>query len=148
MQHTKLTSKYDAQKSISMLWFISSAIFIVFFLLISVPRTDPGSTESFEWLLNYISPVLSLIAGAFVYTANNREALLKKSIDVFFVRMVISGSIFYLGFLFVILLITPFSEKADMSFIKHLKRFSLVLGFIQTILVGMLGIFFVKEETE
>ena len=143
----KLTSKYAAQKQLSILWFIASAIFITLFLLISIPRTDPGSTETFEWLLNFISPTLSLITSAFVYSANNREALLKKNIDTFFVRMVMLSSIFYLGFLFTVLLITPFSDRADISFINHIKRFSLILGFIQTILVVLLGIFFVKEES-
>jgi len=143
----RLTSKYSAQKKISILWFVASAIFITIFLLISVPRTEAGSTETFEWLLNYISPTLSLITSAFVYTANNRETLLKKNIDIFFVRMVIFSSIFYLGFLFIILLITPFSDRADISFIDHLKRYSLILGFIQTLLVVLLGIFFVKEES-
>ena len=61
----RLTSKYSAQKKISILWFVASAIFIPIFLLISVPRTAAGSTENFEWLINYISPTLSLIASAF-----------------------------------------------------------------------------------
>ena len=143
----RLTSKYAAQKKISILWFISSGIFIALFLFISIPRTESGSTETFEWLINYISPSLSLIASAFVYTANNRETLLKKNIDTFFVRIVILSSVFYLSFLFIILLITPFSDRADISFTDHLKRFSLILGFVQTTLLILLGIFFIKEES-
>lgn len=140
-------SKYEAQKKLGLVWFAGCGIYIIFFLIISGFRTNPGSpTDHLEWLITYISPALSLITSTFIYAVNNRQVLQKKQIDIFFFRLVLFASLFYIVFLFIILILTPAAERRNIPFITHLKSFSLILGFIQTTLAVLLGIFFVKEE--
>jgi hypothetical protein len=143
----KNITKYNAQKQLALFWFIGVGLYIVLFLVVSGFRTNPGTpSEHLEWLITYIGPALSLITSTFVYSANNRPVLENKKIDIFFFRLVLFASLFYLVFLFIILISTPSAERRNISFISHLKSFSLILGFIQTTLAVLLGIFFVKEE--
>lgn len=140
-------SKYTAQKRIALVWFIFSPLIVILFVFISSPRSGAGK-DYYSWLINFLSPALSLIVSSFIYSANNKESLEQKFIDVFFIRLVNLSSIFYLLFLLGILLATPFSQKHDIKFIDYLNSFSLLLGFIQTLLLALLGIFFVKSDTK
>jgi hypothetical protein len=144
----QLISKYGAQKKIALAWFIMAGIYIILFLIIGGYRTDPGkSTDHIEWMINFLSPSLTMITTAFIYSAANREVLEQKNVDVFFFRLIFCISLFYFGFLLTILLLTASADRNNIGFMTHLKRFSLVLGFLQTIIVGLLGIFFVKENS-
>jgi hypothetical protein len=143
-------SKLRAQKNISLSWFVLSSIIIVLFIVVSSSRVLPNSAEHINWLINYLSPGLSIIVSSFIYSATNREKLnsILNSIflDRYFHRLVLYSSIFYLLFILGIICYTPWHEKENISFIAHLKSFSAILNFEQTILLALLGIFFIKQD--
>jgi formate hydrogenlyase subunit 3/multisubunit Na+/H+ antiporter MnhD subunit len=141
-------SKYTAQKKIALTWFIFSSLIVILFIFISSPRAGENVKDYYSWLIGFLSPALSLIVSSFIYSANNRETLEQKFIDSFFVRLVNIASVFYLLFLLGILLATPFSQKKDIKFIDYLNNFSLLLSFIQTLILALLGIFFVKNDSK
>jgi len=141
-------TQYEAQKKIAVIWFIFAPIIIVLFALMAIPRSGKSSGEPFNWIVNFLSPALTLITSAFVYAINNREKLQATVIDSFYIKLVKGASVFYLLAMLVALGTTPYSEARDVSFPDHLKLFSPYLTLIQTSLLALLGIFFVKQQSK
>ncbi len=144
----KQTSKYDAQITISRIWFIGSPILIALFIFITMPRVSYSDGEHYTWIINSQSPGLSLIVSAFVYSTNNRDMLKQKLVDNFFVKLVVYFSLAYFLLLTAILVSGVLADQRNVKIIDYLNGFALIINFLQVLLLSLLGIFFIKDDTK
>ncbi|WP_316738296.1 hypothetical protein [Pedobacter aquatilis] len=137
--------KYKAQKQIALTWMIGSCIFIIAFLVITMTRPDAEMGE-WKWLIGSLSPGLTLITTSFIYASLKPEIIKSQKIDRYFMRLVNGSSLFYLFVLLIIIITIPISESDDKTMITHINKYSILIGFIQAIVLGLLGIFFSKND--
>jgi len=128
-------SKYDGQKKISMLWFVASGIVLLIFVLMLFSRNNVDRTSAWQWLISYLSPVLTLMASAFVYTIQHQRKFQSKLIDVFFYHLIL---------ILALIVSFPIVERNDVLFHDHLNRNSFPLPFVQGLILVLAGIFFNK----
>jgi hypothetical protein len=137
-------SKYSGQKKISMLWFVASGFVLLIFTLMLFSRNNVDRTSAWQWLISYLSPVLTLMASAFVYTVQHQRKFESKLIDVFFYRLIMFSSVFYLLLILALIVSFPLVERNDVLFHDHLNRNSFPLPFVQGLILVLAGIFFNK----
>lgn len=143
----KVINKFEAQKKLSYLWFIASAFLILIFVLFSINgKFNSDNKDAWQWLLQQITPILSLITAAFL--SDSRDISAPKKIKKHYFVLTFSSSIVY----FFILIVTVFSLTWSMSInnisaYEHLHSSSVYLIPILGVVTALLGIFFAKEES-
>lgn len=147
MSQKKVIIKLTAQKRLMIAWLVSTCTLLLLFMLVSWQRTS-GTTfnDCLQWLLNYISPGLTLMIGTFAYLANQQSSDPPKLIDKTFYLITLYFSLAYLTTLIIIVLLIPISLDETTTVHDHLKKFSLLMTFLQTSLLVFLGIFFTRES--
>ena len=139
-------NKYSSQKKIATLWLVFSFLILGLFVLLSLSRHSEDSSEEWTWLLSQLSPGLSAISGSLIYSATNQSKISEQKIDKFFTRIVMLVSMVYLSILTGLILSIPFAENQDIKILDHLTSLSLLVTFMQAIVLGLLGIFFAKTN--
>jgi hypothetical protein len=141
-----LYSKLKAQKRLSILWFVSSAILIMLFIAFTfLGRFDSKNEEAWAWLSQNIIPTLTLMVGTFYINVN--QSTDDKKIDIFYYRLCYAMSVFYMAVLFATILFSPIVfEVKHISIIELFQESKIFLIIIQGIMTYTLGLFFVKEN--
>lgn len=135
-----------AQKRIATLWFLSSLIiFFVFFLQTVFGKFENNIKEAWGWLLPLVLPNLTLMLSIFfsdLHQQKKSEYNLFET-DIFFYRLTLGISFFYLGTILLIILLQPLSTK---SIFQLMSDSSIFLGPIQAIVSGSIGLFFINRK--
>lgn len=144
----KTIDKSVAQKKLVIAWLVASFFVCTLFVIVSWTRTtDNDFTDVVQWLFNYLSPGLTLMIGAFAYTANQSEPVQPKYISSYYFQITFWFSIVYLLVIVAITLLVPVAlEEPSLLLVSYLKKFNIILSFLQTSVLVLLGIFFSKEN--
>ena len=139
-------TKITAQKRLTALWFISSALLAVLFIAFTVlNRFGPHDTEAWQWYSQNIVPTLTLIVGSF-YAAATQEEATSPPVDIFYYRVCYYISLFYLLALFATVLAAPFAQNvAQLTMLDLLNNSKIYLTVFQGLVSCSLGVFFVKS---
>lgn len=147
MAKKKLIAKLPAQKKLMITWLILSLTVTLLFILICWQRsTTDGLNECLQWLFNYIGPGLTLMIGTFAYMANLPASDPPKFIERIYFMVTLYFSLVYMLGILTITLLIPMALSDSMTVYDYLKRFSLILSFLQTSLLVLLSIFFSRES--
>jgi hypothetical protein len=135
---------YVAQKRLCVLWFVLSFFMILLFVLFTVTnKFGTQTSDAWQWILQQILPVLTLITGVFVNTSRQSTGI--KNIRKFYYRLCMLLSSGYFFFLIITILAIPFAyQYASKSGYDFLKTSSLYLLPLLAIVTASLGIFFTK----
>lgn len=134
---------FEAQKRISILWFLyAGLIFMVILLQTLLNKFGSKTDEVWNWILPNLVPTLSIILTVFLAEIGKLKESVK-NVNVFYFRLVLFLSLFYLTILFLIILIIPFISD---SFIDIINSSNLYLAPLQGLVGIAIGFFFVKSE--
>lgn len=140
----KKISKKICKKRISVTWFIFSCIlFLIFIIQTIMGYYGNQLSNAWGWLLPNILPSLSLIISTIIFDATNTTTS-NKYIDAFFYRFTLCFSIFYFICLLLVVVLSP---KFSTYPIQQMRFSCIWLGPLQGLTTGLLGIFFVKQES-
>ena len=139
--------KYTAQKRICTIWFIASFIIIILFVIFSITdRFGEQGGDAWQWILQQILPILTLIAGVFVNTSRRRIA--ERKVKKFYFKLAVWTSVGYFVLLAITILGMPFAYiYAELGGYDFLKQSSVYLIPVLAIVTTILGIFFTIEES-
>lgn len=135
-----------AQKRIATLWFVFSLIiFTLFFLQTLLGKFEDKNQEAWGWLLPIILPNLTLMLSIFLSDIHNKKKneANDSKVDVFFYRLTIGISFFYLGTILCIIIIQPLTSK---NIINLMSESLIFLGPLQALVSGSIGLFFVNKK--
>jgi hypothetical protein len=140
-------SRYEAQKKLTVVWFAASGflIFIVIIWLITgkINPIDPVTT----WLLQNVVPYLTLITSTFIIAYGRSSRLNTDEIDRFFFLLSVIVTIFYFLILIAILISLPYYKFYGLGTPQDVfANTNKILPFIQSIVTGVLGVFFIKKK--
>ncbi len=141
-------TKLTAQKRLTALWFISSALLAAMFIAFTVlDRFGPRNAEAWQWYSQNIVPTLTLIVGSF-YAASTQDEATSPLVDIFYYRVCFYVSLFYLLALFATVLAAPFAQHvAHLTMLELLNNSKIYLTVFQGLVSYSLGVFFVKGVT-
>ncbi len=139
--------KYKAQKKLTVVWFCSSALLLIYVILWQITGKET-ITDIASWLLQHLVPYLTLITTGFIVAYSQENKNDNAQIDIFFYRLSLLVSIFYIGFLLVILIMIPKDKfQHGMQYAKDsFEQNSKILPYFEAILGGVLGVFFTKKS--
>jgi len=143
---TTLIDKYLAQKRISRLWLISSFIIILMFVIFSITsRFGNKEEDAWQWLLQQLIPILTLIISTFVNSSQTEET--EKKVKLFHFKIAFYLSLGYFLLLIITIFSMPFAAKySQISGYDLLKKSSLYLLPFLGLVTAALGMFFSKDE--
>lgn len=132
-----------AKKKIASFWFVFCGIIFVLMIVQSLNgKFEDKVSEAWGWIFPSILPTLSLILGVFLIDIKN-SFIKKKTIDIFYYRLTLGLSFFYLFTVLSILLSQPLIGKPIISLMKESNIF---LGPIQGLVNVSMGLFFIKND--
>ncbi len=132
-----------AKKKIATLWFIFSGVILLLIMIQSIMgRFETKSDEAWGWILPTIIPTLSLILSIFIVDIRNTRSS-KIFVDIFYYRLTISFSAFYLLTVLLIILLQPFTGTPIITLMKNSNIF---LGPFQGLVSSSMVFFFFKES--
>jgi len=139
-------AKYKAQKRLTTVWFCSTGLLLSYVILWMITGKEQVGDIT-TWLVQYIGPYLTLITTGFI-VANQSDTRDNAQIDMFFYRLSLLVSIFYIGFLLVILVLIPKNQfQHGTEYAKDaFEQTSKILPYFEAILGGVLGVFFTKKS--
>jgi hypothetical protein len=145
-----------ARKKLITLWLIFSVlIFLIYFIQTLMMRYEHHEAEVWEWLLRFIIPPLTLMIGVFINQVNAQPTI--QEVDVFYFRLALSISFFFLIILFLSAIFIPiihmqqnrnipvFDHEKQKSIIDALKSYNIFLLPLQGLATLVLGFFFTKK---
>ena len=139
-------STYTAQKRLTFIWFLGTGLLLIVILIWLIGGKFPIDDVT-TWIIQNVGPYTTLITTTFIvrYSQQNSQST---EIDGFFYRLSMTMSIFYFLILFLILIYIPIHEfDSPKDGVKGaLEKSNKILPFIQSILGGVLGVFFVKKK--
>lgn len=141
-------SKFDGQKKISNLWFLSSFLIILLFLAFTLTdRFGEQTKDAWQWILQQLIPSLTLIISVFFNSSKQDKN--QKRIKLYYFRLTFYLSLGY----FVLLFFTVFSLPVAIEFSKRsgyefLQLSSVYLIPYLGVVMASMGMFFTKEEKE
>ncbi|WP_412476411.1 hypothetical protein [Flavobacterium sp. TBRC 19031] len=144
-----LISKEQAQKKLAIIWLIAVLVNTLLFVCVCWNRSNDENSfsELTQWLFNYLSPGMTLIIGAVVYVANQSNiGAAPKMINKTFYSITLWFTIIFLVAVAVPSLLITLLMSDDESTINYYKRFNILLSFLHTSMLLLLGIFFTKEN--
>jgi len=129
----------EARKKLTFTWFIGCAILLLFFITQQLlGKFEDKASDAWAWISPNIFPFISLVSGGYLLDRNNRQ---EKLVDRFYYRLTMICSLFYFVILILIVTIYPLSDK---SIIDYYKSSTIFLVPIQSVVTGVIGIFFIK----
>lgn len=135
-----------AQKKLVITWLSSGLVTSLLFIIVCWSRAgETGFSDALQWLFNYLGPGMTLIIGAFAYSANRADTLPTKYINQSYLRITISFTLVYIATIAIISAIAPVA-MGEQTLLEYLNKFNLILSFLETSLLALLGIFFSKEN--
>jgi hypothetical protein len=140
-------TKLAAQKRLTVLWFSSSAVLALLFVVFTILGTfQDSTTEIWQWYSQNIVPSLTLILGSFYATAAAQDEATAPQVDMFYYHMCFYISLFYLLALCATVLAVPTSQLEPLARLKLLNSSKLYLTIFQGVVSYSLGVFFVKSS--
>jgi len=131
---------FKAKKNITVLWFSFSALLFIFmFFQTILGRYNHIKQEAWEWFLSAILPSISIIISGFLLQERRKPFVIKK----IYSSMGFGISFFYL-FLILILLLSYSPSQGKI--IEYYKSFDLPLKAVQSIVTGLLALFFINKK--
>jgi uncharacterized membrane protein SirB2 len=129
----------EARKNITLWCFILSATLLLIFIIQTVNgKFEDKSSDAWYWIAPNIFPFLGLVSGGYLL---NKTEITNTTVDISYYRLSLYSAIFY----YVILLITILSYPwSDNSILEHYRKANIYLAPIQSVVSGLLGLFFVK----
>ncbi len=104
----------NAQKKLVVLWCtFSLAVFILFFIQTLTGKYLGHMGEVWEWVLQFIIPPLTLIIGVLISQVTSEPNTRK--VDIFYFRLALGFSLFFLVLLFLSAMIVPVLHQAQNS---------------------------------
>jgi hypothetical protein len=132
-----------AKRKIATFWFIfSSVLFLMIFFQSLAGKFESKNQEAWGWFLSAIMPNLTLMISVFIFDIRATEPDTSE-IDIFYYRLTIGLSCFYLGIILLLILLQPLTNK---SIIQLMNESSIFLGPFQGLVSGSIGLFFVNKE--
>lgn len=129
----------SARKKISILWSVFGGVLLTLFILQFLNgKFEDKTNDAWVWLSANLLPFLTLVCSGYIIERKRRRS---SQIDRIYYRLCFACSTFYLIVLLYIILSSPFSEA---SIIDYYKESNIFLIPLQSIVSGMIGIFFVK----
>ena len=146
MTKEKIT-KSIAQRKLVTVWLIMGLLTAVMFVIVCWERTsDSEFTDAIQWLFNYIGPGMTLIIGSYAYAALQSDS--NKKINRGFLRVTLWFTVVYIMIILTLVLLAPLAINRDTFMMDYLKKFNVILSFLETSLLVFLGIFFAKENND
>jgi len=143
----KTITQYHAQKVLTGVWYGGTGLLLIVLLFWMMSGKMPIDEIS-SWILRNEGPYITLITTTFIVSYGTNRSDETNTVDVFFYRLSLWVSVFYLVVLLFILMSLP-NEQLDAgeeSIAAALKRSEKILPFFQSILGGVLGVFFIKSR--
>lgn len=133
-----------ARKRLALVWFVGAGVCFVVLLFISFFANLGNLARLWEWFLPAIVPNLSLIIGVLVYTQRQQDTV-EIRVDEFLYRLALGLSLLY-----VLLLVLPlvFFPATGKSLPELLDISSLWLAAVQGLVTGVMGAFFVRQDSK
>ena len=131
-----------AKQRIALVWFILSPVIIILVLLLEINgKFTSKSSEAWGWLFSNILPTLTLMLSVFFYDSRNNKPSFE--INRFYFNLAMGSSLFYLALLFAVILGNPFT---GLAMVPWMQKSTIILGPIQSIAAGAIGIFFLNRN--
>jgi hypothetical protein len=133
-------NKFTAQKRLSIVWIVLTFLIAALLFVMSLNNKFEGNDkEAWKWFSQFCVPGITLMLTTFVAISQkaNDQA---PNIDLFFYKLTMAISLFYLLSLLVTLLYVPFTSSAIALF----ARSNVFLTIFQGISMSALALFFVK----
>jgi hypothetical protein len=138
-------SKFSAQKTLAILWFINSGVLILLFVAFTAfDRFDGKPAKGWEWITQNIFPTLTLMISAFTISAGQQQSDL--TVDRFYFRLAFGVSLFYLGILYLTIFLAPLAfSYSNLSILDLFAQSNIYLALLQGVVTGSIGLFFAKK---
>ena len=133
-------NKFKAQKRISILWIgLVLLIASLLFIMSLNNKFEGNDKEAWKWFSQFCVPGITLMLTTFIAISQNKNEQ-EITIDLFYYRITMVISLFYLLTLLSTLLFVPFAGSA----ISLFARSNVFLTIFQGIAMSVLALFFVK----
>ena len=140
-----MINKFEAQKRISILWFIGFGIILLLVITqILLNRYLNYNKDVIEWFSQNTVPILMLIISTFIGNIKLNSA--DKNVDKFYFRFTFYISFGYLFILLLVILFFPIGINYSKDVPNYFRSSQLFLTIIQSIVLYSLGLFFIKEN--
>jgi Zn-dependent protease len=131
------------RKQLMIAWVVGCVILLfVAWLQIVMGHYGEKGRDVIEWLLPAITPTLSLIVGVWANSALKKAKETEK-VSKGLYQIVLSASIFYLGFIGLTFAIQPMIPRPPLDIIKDS---SLIMAPLQGVMCAFIGIFFTQDS--
>ncbi len=144
---------YQSRKTLLTHWMVFSAIiFVTYFVQARMGKFGNSEAEVWSWLFQYLLPSISLMIGVLIISLSDPST--EQSIDVFYFRLAMGMSYFFLILIFLSSFFVPLihlqsnlnSPVLDQTpLIKAFDNYNSVLIPVQGLSTLTLGIFFSKK---
>lgn len=136
------------ERRLALVWFLPSAMLVLILVIQSLCNKYGSLTSDvWQWFFPNLTPVLGLMIGVFVVEATGKGPS-QKRIDPFYYRLTLSWSVFYQVVFALPILLLPFLTVQPQEMVDTLKLSNFWLAPMQGAASALLGIFFVKRETD
>ncbi len=142
-----------ARKKLVLHWLVVSAvIFIIYFVEARIGRYGQHEGDVWEWLFKYLTPPLSLMIGVLIIQVSAQSS--DQEIDLFYFRLAMGMSYFFLVILFLSAFLVPIIHlqqnqnliiTEQKTIIKAFNTYNSILLPLQGLTTLTLGIFFSKK---
>ena len=140
-------NRYDAQKKLTTVWFACSGFLMFIVILWSITGEFEQIDPVIVWLLQNVVPFLTLITTTFIVAYGRTNRANADQVDRFFLRLTLIVTVFYFLVLTSVLLSLPYGKFHDLGTPQQIfANSNKVMPFIQSIVTGVLGVFFVKKK--
>lgn len=133
-----------ARRRLALVWFAGAGACFVVLLFISFFANLSNLARLWEWFLPAVVPNLSLIIGVLVY-AQRQPTPGETRVDEFLYRLALWLSLIYVLLLLLPLLFFPATGK---SLPELMDISSLWLAAVQGLVTGVMGAFFVRQDSK
>ncbi|MDB5116441.1 MAG: hypothetical protein JWQ79_1933 [Mucilaginibacter sp.] len=129
----------EARKKLTYLWFIICGLLLLIFIIQHLNgKFENYTAEAWMWISPNIFPFIGLVSGGYIIDKNEKA---EKYVDRFYYKLSFFSSLFYFTIILLVIVTYPLSEK---PILEHYKDSNLFLIPIQSIITGIIGIFFIK----
>ncbi len=129
----------EARKNITFWCFTLSTFLLLIFIIQTVNgKFEDKLSDAWLWISPNIFPFLGLVSGGYLL---NTTEINNTTVDRFYYRLSLYFTIFYFVILFITIMFYPLSDN---SILEHYRKANIYLVPIQSIVNGLLGLFFVK----
>jgi len=133
-------NKFTAQKRLSIVWIVFTFLIAALLFAMSLNNKFEGNDkDAWKWFSQFCVPGITLMLTTFVAISQKSNDQAPK-IDLFFYRLTMAISVFYLLSLLITLLYVPFATSALTLF----ARSNIFLTVFQGISMSALALFFAK----